>query len=341
MEIVIVGLNFGVGMIEEIINGPGRDYFTVTGVYDLDQKRTEIVAAKYGVKAYEALDEVLNDDIPIIGLFTPPIGRAKLINQILDAGKDVITTKPFELCADEAEAVLRKAREMGRKIMLNSPSPIPSPDVSKILNWSNDYNLGRVIACRCDTWASYREQQDGKWYDDPKRCPVAPIFRIGIYLINDLVRIMGKARDVHVMHSRIFTTRPTPDNAQLSILFDNDAIANVFASFCIEDGQYYKASLILNFERGTITRNIGATNREQVLQESSLSLVTLDGEKQQIIQNEVIIGSSELYPWEDFHNILLGKVTIPMETDVAIVESIRVINAMAKAESSGRTEKVI
>jgi len=328
-----VGLGYGEWIINDIVNNGIAPQFEVAGVCDLELKRVEHITKTYNVTAYDSLEDILADvDVPVIGLFTPPSGRAKLIEQIIDAGRDVITTKPFELDVAAAQAVLKKARRLGRKIMLNSPSPTPSPDMQQILKWADEYNLGKKIACRIDTWVSYREKYDGTWYDDAELCPVAPIFRLGIYLINDLTRLLGKAKSVQVLKSRIFTERPTPDNAQMGILFESGAIANVFASFCVEDKQYYKKSMILNFERGTVTRNLGVTNHQQTAKESILSLVTLDSQKEQIVKNITIAGSSEQYPWDEFYSILCDKAEIPINTDAAIVEGIRIINAMIKED---------
>jgi predicted dehydrogenase len=151
---------------------------------------------------------------------------------------------------------------------------------------------------------------------------------------------MGKAKSVQVLHSQLLTKRPTPDNAQLGILFENGAIANVFASFCVEDGQYYKNSLVLNFERGTVTRNMCAVTREQLARETTLSLVTLDSNKRQTVINTTIAGSTEQYQWDEFHRILTGKAEIPEAADRAMTEAIRIVNAMARAEQSGRMESV-
>jgi predicted dehydrogenase len=340
-KIGIVGLNFGEYIVSEISGGNAAPYFTLEGICDINTERAAYISKKHNVKAYSSLKDMLGSgDISVVGLFTGPVGRAKIIKQIIESGRDVITTKPFETDAAEAEDVLKLARRLGRKIMLNSPSPTPLRDLRKIISWADEYELGRIIACRCDSWVSYREKADGTWYDNAGLCPVAPIFRLGIYLINDLVRLIGKARDVQVLHSRIFTGRPTPDNAQLGILFENGAIANVFSSFCVGDGQYYKNSLILNYERGTITRNIGLTTREMTSEKAFLTLTALCADGRQTVQNYIADGSPEEYPWLDFYNILQNKNEIPEKTDMVIVEAIRVVNAMARAEKSGRTEKV-
>lgn len=341
IRIGIVGLNFGEWIINDLLKGSGKDYFEVAAVCDINEERTRYIAETYNVKAYFKLDDLLADTgIPAIGLFTSPGGRSLLIDKIITSGKDVITTKPFELDACNALKVLTKAREMGRVIHLNSPSPLLNPGLKQIKEWSVKYNLGRIVACRCDTWASYREQPDGKWYDDPEQCPAAPVFRIGIYLINDLVRLFGKAEKVQVIHSSLFTRRPTPDNAQLSILFKNGAICNVFASFCINDGQPYKNSLTVNFERGTVYRNIEPLKRDEIYGFSRMSLAALDNENNPVIEHIDCKGASDEYQWDVFYKAVRGERLDGEVTPEEIAEGIKIINAMARAQKSGCMEIV-
>ena len=196
LKIGIVGLNFGREIIaRELITGPAQPYFELAAVCDLVVGKADQAAKQYCVKAYYDIDSLLTDpNIPVIGLYAGPVGRATLVRRIIRAGKEVMTTKPFETDPDAALDVLIEARRLGRVVHLNSPSPLFTDDLQQIQDWRNEYNLGRPIACRADTWGSYREKPDGSWYDDPDQCPVAPIFRIGIYTINDIVcRTMRRA----------------------------------------------------------------------------------------------------------------------------------------------------
>jgi len=336
-NIGIVGLNFGRSIIEQIVNGPAKSYFRLLAVCDIKAALADKVAAEYGVLSYHSLESLLeNKDIPVIGLFTGPAGRAELVREIIHAGKHVITTKPFELSADAAMRVLTEAKWMGRVVHMNSPSPEPSADLRQIEKWRHEYNIGRPVACRADIWCSYREQPDGSWYDDPEKCPAAPIFRLGIYLINDLVRLFGEAEEVYVMQTRLFTKRPTADNAQLSILFRNGALANVFASFCVSDGQAFRNFVTLNFENATIYRHAGPP---------------LPGYAQGVTELQLIAGSSTNistavndqsgnYQWRALHRAIEGKPLTNEVTTEQIVAGIRIIEAMVASQKSGCAEKV-
>jgi predicted dehydrogenase len=334
VPIGIVGLNFGRHIIDLLAAGDGAAWLRVAAVCDLDAAKASAMAEKLGggVRAFDDLQKLIDaPDIPAIGLFTGPAGRAALIRRIIRAGKDVITTKPFETDPDAALAVLREARELGRVVHLNSPAPLPAPDIAQIERWRTGYDLGAPVGARADVWASYRETADGSWYDDPARCPAAPIFRLGIYLINDLVRLFGPVADARVMQTRLFTGRPTPDNAQLSLRFENGALANIFASFCVGDGDCYRNGLTLNFENGTIYRNLGPACGDAG--KSELALVKLRDGARQVVARAEVTGGSGAYQWEAFARAVRRESFAGAEsftTPEQIVTGLRVIQMMGR-----------
>jgi predicted dehydrogenase len=256
----------------------------------------------------------------------------------MGAGKDIMTTKPFELDPDKALAVLKEAKALGRVVYMNSPGPTVPPDIRQIEEWREKYQLGRPIGVRSDVWVSYREKADGGWYDDPEKCPLAPVFRLGIYLINDLVRVFGEAEKVQALKSRIFTGRPTVDNAQLGIAYKNGAIANIFASFCVNDGQHYSNSTTFNFENGTVYRNVGPL--AFCGGKRKLVVVSRHGEAEPVTETVEYGERSGDYPWETFHRAIKGEVIEGEITPEQIVAGLKVVAAMARAQKSEKTEIV-
>mgnify|MGYP006281850145 CR=1 FL=1 len=340
IPIAVVGLNFGRHIVRELRIGPAGEYFELAAVCDLDAARADKLADRFRVDSFHSLEELLEEsDIPVVGLFTGPEGRAQLIRRIIDAERDVMTTKPFELDPDAAESVLHEARDAGRVVHLNSPAPLPPADLQQANAWREDMELGRPIACRAETWASYREEPDGSWQDDPDRCPVAPIFRLGIYLINDLVHLFGKAETVQVSSSHLFTGRPTPDNAQLSIRFENGALANVFASFCIKDGLFYRNSLTINYQNGTIYRNVGPVEADK-REETHMSVVAGHDPQDPVIARTEVETRSGEYRWDLFHRAIQGEELEGEISPEEIAEGLRIIQAMRQSEQSRCTEPV-
>jgi predicted dehydrogenase len=333
----IVGLHFGAHITAELARG-GSDDIDLVAVCDMNAPLADEIAAKYGIRAFHSLDDLLADDtIPAIGLYTGPANRPDLIRKVAEAGKHIMTTKPLALDSNAAIEAIRFARDRGITVHLNSPSPTLAPEWRQIKEWQERYDLGRAVACRRDVWVRYQEKADGGWYDDPELCPVAPVFRLGIYLINDLVRFFGPADTVSVLQSRVFTGRPTADNAQFSILFADGSIASIFASFCVNDGDHYKNSITLNFDNGTIYGNVGPYRNTDV--GCNMALVKKVDDLRACVAKADICGSSGLYEWDTFAKAVRGE-TIEDLTPEEMVAGIKIIEAMILAEKNGGIAKV-
>lgn len=335
LSVGVVGLSFGRHIVEVLSRAPAARLFHLAGICDLDANLLAETGAESRCRTFDSLDSLLRDgNVEVVGLFTGPAGRAELIRKIIRAGKDVITTKPFELDAAEAESVLSEAEKLGRKVLLNSPGPTVSADLRRIDLWRETWDLGRPIAARGDTWTNYREVDQQSWYDDPARCPIPPIFRLGIYLINDLVHLFGKAERVTTLQSRIFTGRPTADNAQLGIQFESGAIASVFGSFCVADGDDYRNSLTINFERGTIYRNVGPQSNGHA---SQLAVVVLQNGRRECVDHVDLDDTSGDYQWENFHRCLVGESISHATPAQEIIEGVRIVELMSQASQPNPT----
>jgi predicted dehydrogenase len=344
MKMGIVGLNFGASIVDnQILTGPGEPYFELAAVCRRDKAKCDAAAAKYGVKAYYNIDDLLaNDDIPVIIDMTGPIGRAERLGRMIEAGKHVMATKPFEFDSKAAEIVLARARELGRIIHLNSPVSARSPDFDQIEAWREKYNLGRIIAARHECWYKSVEKADGGWYDDPEQCPVAPVFRIGIYGINDLLQLMGEPESVQVTQSRIFTGRPTPDIAMMTMKFKNGCIAETLDGWCLQPARG-SDSLVLYYEGGTVHRNpvlIGDADFE--CKKTKLCVVPAASAAGAPVETVTFDHQelSQCYRWDIFYKAINGEPIENETPDTVIVDAIKVIEAMKRAQSSGKTELV-
>jgi len=335
-KIVILGLNFGKHIADELSAGIlGIELY---GVCDIDEKKTDSIAEKHGVKPFYSLDNVLLDEnVDAIGVFTGPNGRAAIISLIINSGRDVMTTKPFESNDLSAQKVLEEAEKLGRIIHMNSPNPRPFGEMIKIQEWIKEGKIGKPTLAHSDVWAYYgpTKAEAGSWYDDPITCPVAPIFRLGIYPLNNLLTIFGEPEEVQVITSKIETEKPTPDNASLTIKFTDGAILNLQGSFVVGGPDKYKNSLTICGTKGVIYFETGPRNRNEY-NHATLTLSTDD----EILEVE-IKEKSGLYDWEYFLHCVNGGEKDENELTISqVVKSVKLMKAISKAELSGQTIKL-
>ena len=336
LRLGLVGLRFGAGLAQrQIFNDPeNQKYVRIVKVCDRIREKADAYGEKNNIPVCYDLDDLLKDpEIEGIMLMVPPAGRASLIRKCIDAGKHVLTTKPFELDPEAALEVLKYAREKNVIVHLNSPAPMPSFDLKQIREWQAKYDLGRPVAAHWESYAKYSEKADGSWFDSYDSCPAAPIFRLGIYGINELIAIMGKVENVEVVTGRIATGRPTPDNAQLMMRFESGAIGSIYSSLCVGDGVYYPAGMTLHFQNGTIFKRQVRTYADNDFTRVELSLrVVVNGE---VIEESAAFpatGRSGAYQYANFALSCRQGYQEGETSPETIAEGIRVIAEMKKKE---------
>ena len=338
----LVGLGFGAGLLHrELLPGcKGAEHVEVAAVCDRDEAKTRRLAEEKGFRPCFDMEALLSDPaIEAVGLFTPPHGRAELVRRCIRAGKHVMTTKPFEMDPVAALDVLREAERLGMAVHANSPSPHPNGVVAQALAWHERHALGAPVSARM--WAGKsrrREEADGRWLDDPDLCPVAPVLRIGIYLINDLARVFGEPESVNAMETRLFTGRPTADAAQIGILFKNKALATIQVTFALADG-HAAPGWIFSFENGSVFCNVEPRERGQGWGGRPFPLALA----RHLESGEVVVerGSAQGagYQWENFRRAVRGEKLEGAIKPEEFVRGVRILNAAARSIKSGKTEQ--
>ena len=133
IRIGIVGLNFGRHIVEQLVK-ERKHLIEIVALCDLETEKAKTIAEANNLKCriFSDYGAMLREkDIDAVGLFTGPVGRAVMIRKALDAGKHVMTTKPFEANPKAAIAILKYAEEKGMAVHLNSPSALPSRGPSR------------------------------------------------------------------------------------------------------------------------------------------------------------------------------------------------------------------
>jgi predicted dehydrogenase len=344
LRVGVLGLRFGLEYMRKyIVTERGKELVRVVAVCDTNAERLKRGGDIFGCTQYASFDTMLADpNIEAVAIYSGPIKRAELVRKAIRAGKHVMTTKPFELDPVAAADVLAEAQKLGKVVQLNSPPGQRPSDMKQIFAWQKEFNLGRPVAAHWQTWAKYNEKPDGSWYDDPALCPVAPIFRLGIYAINEILFFLHDPQQVQVMHSRLFTGRPTPDHALLTIRFNDGALASVFATFCTDSPFPYPDRLTLNFERGVVYKNMKPDSGRLRI---DLELVTKDPAGNALLRSasgfdHEECGGHRSYQWDVFCRAVRGEPASEPTSPQHIIDGVRIVAAMARSEKSGNAEPV-
>ena len=123
----------------------------LVAVCDVDLRRAEDVAARYGASAFANLGEMLGAGVEAVSVATPDHVHCVPAAACLDAGAHVLVEKPLTIDPSEARMLIAKADEMRRVLMVNY-SQRWLPEHRRIEALLLDGTLGDVVFVESHRW---------------------------------------------------------------------------------------------------------------------------------------------------------------------------------------------
>ena len=196
--------------------------------------------------------EVVESDVEVVVIITPPESHPELTRLALEKGKHVVVEKPLAATRAEAEALVELAASRGL-ILLAAPFVQTAPTIRALWGLIHDGVIGRIHSARGlygnagSTWAH--------WYHDGK---VSPLAELGIYNLKTLTALIGPVTEVlasdavavrprHIGDVEI--TDPDPDVSHVILRHDSGALSSVVSSSAIQ--HYRRPALELYGTDGT------------------------------------------------------------------------------------------
>ncbi len=216
--------------IPALLQGEHTNFY---GVLNRHPESTKAVADKYGVKAYESLDEVLFDDnVDAVLIGTPPNRHADPAIAALKHGKHVLLEKPMTLSVKEAEKIHKVAKETGLKLELLHVQRFYAQHV-KAKELLEKGAIGKLLTVRTVLGNSDSDVLNGKkypgWQDS--------LFNISVHRADLLRWLVGsEVKGVYAQVDRLLSetvegdTRETNDHVAGILQFENGVVGTLIAS---------------------------------------------------------------------------------------------------------------
>lgn len=231
------------------------DMCEVAAIADLDEKRLKRLQRKHEqASMYPDYREILGrSDIDTVHICLPHHLHGKVCVEALEAGKHVLCEKPIATTLEEADAIIKAARESNTKFMIAEnqrflPAHIKIKELLDAgtigeVKLIRTYEGGSEVASMADpnSWKStIVEAGGGAWMD-------SGIHRVAVlqYLFGDIDSISGKAER---LLSKVETK--ADDNCAFSLQFANGALATLSCSFTV--ASEWNNSLDIYGTKGTI-----------------------------------------------------------------------------------------
>ena len=166
----------------------------LVGVVDLDRKRAQANAEKWGTIAFDSLDQIIDAGANVIHVLTPPSSHAKVAMAALNKGCHVLIEKP--VAEDEAEAMQigALAKQKGLVATVNH-SLLYDPQIKRAFDAVKAGALGNVVSVDILRGSEYPPYEGGPlppWYRDAGY----PFRDIGVHCLYLIQELLGPIQDV-------------------------------------------------------------------------------------------------------------------------------------------------
>jgi predicted dehydrogenase len=142
-----------------------------------------------GSRAFETVDQLLEQAPDAVIVATPPESHAQLCVRALEAGAHVVCEKPFVSTLEEADHVLATAARVGRQIAVNHEFR-EMPIFRAVIDRIGSPDVGRLVFCQI--W----QLMDLAPWDEPvawrAALPDRTLFEGGVHLVDLLLLVYGE-----------------------------------------------------------------------------------------------------------------------------------------------------
>ena len=211
--------------IPEYIDNP---YSEIAGYYDFNMDRAKELAKQYGGKAYESVEELLQDnDIDAVSVCTSNDTHADITIKALKAGKHVLCEKPMATNLEDCEKMLEASRKYNKYLMIGMNQRLAKAH-RKAKEIIEKGEIGRVISfkttfghCGPETWSI--DPGINSWFFDKKKAAMGALADLGVHKTDLIQYITGQY--VTEVSAKVTTLDKRDANGELVGVDDN--------AFCI------------------------------------------------------------------------------------------------------------
>jgi predicted dehydrogenase len=192
----------------------------LSAIADVDPSAIEAAAALVpGVPTFGTLEDVLATDVAAVAIATPAPTHADLAVDALRAGKDVFVEKPLALTVDDAERVVRVARERERVLMVGHLL-LYQPAVGALAGLIRSGTLGEVRALHQErlNLGRAREVENALW-------------SLGVHDVAVLLHLAGEEPERTTAWGQRALRREVEDDVHVHLRFPGDLHAHLHTSW--------------------------------------------------------------------------------------------------------------
>lgn len=225
----IVGLGRWGRSLVTSVQGKSDDIRFVVG-----HTRTRASAEEFcrdkGVRLVDGFEQILADpEVDAVVLATPHTLHEAQVKAAASAGKHIFVEKPIALDHSGAQAAFDAAKKAGVVFAVGFGRRF-HPSINELRTRVKDGRLGPIVAMvgqHTTSTAQFIPQDN--WRADPKESPAGALTAVGVHLLDHMIELAGRVREVHCVTAR-YAAGPADDTTTILLRFANGATGTIFCS---------------------------------------------------------------------------------------------------------------
>ncbi len=207
----------------------------LVAVMDVRKEIVDELVSRYGVRGYTEEERIIQDrDVEALYIATPVYLHYSQTIKALEAGKHVLCEKPLALSVEEAEEMVKKAREKKLKLGMGLMMRFHRHHL-KFREMVSKGELGTPVMGRAQLSCWY-PPIEGAWRQDPDKGGGGSLIDMGNHCIDILEFIFQtRVKEVTCILNTLIHNYPVEDTAVMLVKFENGALGVVDSCFSIPD----------------------------------------------------------------------------------------------------------
>ncbi|MBI2588231.1 Gfo/Idh/MocA family oxidoreductase [Candidatus Berkelbacteria bacterium] len=193
-------------------------------------KEAESLAKQFNVTAVKGWQAVLERELDIVLVLTPPNLHHQITIAAMKKGIDVLCEKPLSTNLKEAEEMVRISKET-KRILKCGFNHRHHPAILKLREWFEAGRLGKPLFSRSRYGIIGRPGLEKEWRADPKQSGGGELIDRGIHAIDLFRWFLGEFSEVFgFLQTSYWPIAPLEDNAFCLLRTSEGAVAELHSS---------------------------------------------------------------------------------------------------------------
>lgn len=205
----------------------------IVALVDIYPEKAKQLAERFNLQAeaYEDYKALLDQDIDLVSICTPPHTHAEITIDFLKAGKHVIVEKPMASSLEECDAMIQAAEQSGKTLSVIAQNRFRTP-MMRLKSILDTGLMGDIVHAQVDSfWWRGHSYYDlwwrGTWEMEGGGCTL----NHAVHHIDALLWMMGRPTEVQAIMSNTSHDNAEVEDLSIAILrYPNGALAQVTSS---------------------------------------------------------------------------------------------------------------